>query len=114
MIFRTVLIALTALWFAPLVSVPAAADETGFASMHSQRIEAGRRCMIDHWHSGNGSGRTQRAARYDAIRSWSDFTDLEYGSDWANFNRARGKGIRCQRSGKGYECSVQARPCRRR
>jgi hypothetical protein len=111
---RLTMLALTALLLAPLTSVPAAADETGFASMHDLRREAGRLCMTDHWHTGNGSGRSKKAARYDAIRSWSDFTDLEYGRSWASFRHARGKGIRCQRSGKGYDCSVQARPCRRR
>ncbi len=96
------------------ISPPAAdADDTGFASIHDLRRERGRLCMADHWHSGSGSGRTKRAARRDAIRSWASFTAMEYGSDWARFRRARSKSIRCRRTGRrSYDCSVEARPCR--
>lgn len=96
-------------------SQSARADDTGFAYMHDMRREAGRLCMTDHWHSGNGSGKTKRAARRAAIRSWQDFTNMEYGSDWARFSRARSKGIKCTRTGRrSYDCSVEGRPCRGR
>ena len=42
--------------------------------------------MSDHFHSGSSSAqRTRAAATDEAIRSWADFTALEYGSDWARF-----------------------------
>lgn len=96
------------------VSAPVVrADDTGFASMHDLRRERGRLCMVSHYHSGNGSGPTKAAARRAAIRSWVDFTALEYGTDWARFGRARSRGIRCTRTGKrSYDCSVEGRPCR--
>lgn len=64
----------------------AVADETGFASMHSWRKERGIMCFADHFHSGSGNGQTKRAARRAAIKSWREFTALEYGSDWARFS----------------------------
>jgi hypothetical protein len=90
----------------------AAADETGLASMHDLRREGGRLCMSDHYHFGNGGGATRGAAQNSAIRSWADFTDFEYGSDWARFSRAASKSVSCGRGGSGWECQIQARPCR--
>lgn len=90
----------------------AVADDTGFASMHDWRRERGRTCFLDHYHYGNGSGKTKKAAEIDAIKSWSSFTDLEYGSDWARFSRAASKAIKCQPASSGWECSIEARPCR--
>ena len=112
MSFRLSLIALSAIIAMPATVTPVSADDTGFAYMHDMRRERGRLCMTDHYHHGNGSGSTQRAARNDAIRSWANFTALEYGSDWARFSRAASKGIKCERSSSGYECSIQARPCK--
>lgn len=96
----------------PPMIAKVSADDTGFAYSHSLRRERGRLCMSDHYHYGNGSGRTKRQAQRDAIRSWADFTALEYGSDWARFGRARSKGIKCERSSAGYDCSISARPCK--
>lgn len=106
--------------FVVIIAVPTAppvvhADDTGFAYMHDTRRERGKLCMTDHWHSGSGSGPSKRAARNAAVRSWQDFTNLEYGSDWAYFRRAGSKGVRCKRTGRrSYDCNVEARPCRRR
>ncbi|MGE0023097.1 MAG: hypothetical protein AB7S70_05625 [Hyphomicrobium sp.] len=91
---------------------PAWADQTGFADMHTQARVGGKMCMIDHWHYGNGEGRTKAAAQRDAIGSWQSFTDFEYGSDWARFNKAVAKKISCSQSGSGFSCQVEARPCR--
>ena len=91
----------------------AAADETGLASMHSLRREGGRLCMSDHWHYGSsGSERSRGAAQRGAIRSWQDFTDLEYGSSLARFSRAASRKVSCSRSGGGWSCNVEARPCK--
>jgi hypothetical protein len=89
------------------------ADETGLASMHALRRERGRLCMADHWHYGSsGTQRSKRAATRAAIRSWADFTDLEYGSNWARWGRAASRKVSCESSSGGYNCSVEARPCR--
>jgi hypothetical protein len=93
--------------------LPVAADETGLATMHAWRRERGRICMSDHWHYGSsGSHRTRAAAQRAAIRSWQDFTDLEYGSHWARFSRAASRKVGCSRSGGGWGCNVEGRPCK--
>jgi hypothetical protein len=93
-------------------AAPVLADETGLASMHDMRREGGRLCFTDHYHYGNGSGSTKAAAQRDAIASWSGFTDFEYGSDWARYSRAASKRVSCSKSGGGFACQIEARPCR--
>ncbi len=91
----------------------ASADETGLASIHAMRRERGRICMADHWHYGSsGSLPSRRAAQRDAIRSWQDFTNLEYGSSWARFSRAGSRRVSCSQSGGGWSCNVEGRPCK--
>jgi hypothetical protein len=96
------------------VDVPVTfADETGLATMHAWRRERGRICMSDHWHYGSsGAQRNRRTAQRAAIRSWQDFTALEYGSTWARFNRAASRKMGCSRSGAGWSCDAEARPCK--
>ena len=96
------------------LGVPATfADETGLASMHAWRRERGRICMSDHWHYGSsGAQRSKRVAQRAAIRSWQDFTNLEYGSHWARYGRAAGRKMGCSRSASGWSCDVEARPCK--
>jgi hypothetical protein len=91
-----------------------AASETGLAtSLHDVRREGGRLCMTDHWHYGSsGTENSKAAAQKAAIRSWQDFTDLEYGSVWARFSRAASRKVGCRSTGGGYTCDVEARPCR--
>jgi hypothetical protein len=90
------------------------ADDTGMAtSLHSVRREGGRLCLVDHWHSGTGSGHTKAAAQKAAIRSWAGFTDFEYGSDWARYGLAASKSVRYTKSSSGWSADVDARPCRR-
>ncbi len=91
---------------------PALADQTGFASMHNQARVGGKMCMTDHYHYGSGAGSSKAAAQRDAISSWQSFTDFEYGSDWARFSKAVGKRVSCSRSTSGFDCQVEARPCR--
>jgi hypothetical protein len=96
-------------------SLPAdAASDTGLAtSLHEVRREGGRLCMTDHWHYGSsGSHPTKAGAQRAAIASWRDFTDLEYGSVWARFNRAASRKMGCSRSSAGWTCDAEARPCR--
>lgn len=90
----------------------ALADDTGFAYMHDLRKEGGRTCFTDHYHYGSGTGATKAAAQKSAIASWASFTDFEYGSDWARFSRAASKGMTCSRGGGGFDCQIEARPCK--
>lgn len=99
---------------AGVMVAPAAADETGFASMHTLARVGSKICMTDHWHYGNGTGSTKKAAQRDAIASWQSFTDFEYGSSWASFSRAISKKASCTGSSGSVSCQVEARPCRRR
>lgn len=94
------------------VSAPVLADDTGFAYTHDLRKEGGRTCFTDHYHYGSGAGATKAAAQKAAIGSWASFTDFEYGSDWARFSRAASKGMSCSRGGGGFDCQIEARPCR--
>jgi hypothetical protein len=107
---------LTSLVVAIVVSsfaIPVSAQDGGLAAMHSMRREGGRLCMADHWHYGSsGSQGSKAAAQRAAVASWQDFTDLEYGRAWARFSRAASKRIGCSRSGTGWSCDAEARPCR--
>ncbi len=96
------------------MDVPASrADDTGFASMHTLRREGGRLCMADHWHYGSsGVQRSRSAAQRAAIRSWQDFTDLEYGSNWARYSRAASRRMSCSQASGGFTCDAEGRPCR--
>jgi hypothetical protein len=92
---------------------PTSADQTGLASIHVLRREGGRLCMADHFHFGSSNSQRSRGqATRAAIVSWQDFTDLEYGSDWARFGRAASKRIGCTAGSGGWSCNVEARPCR--
>jgi hypothetical protein len=93
--------------------IPANAQDSGLAAMHSMRREGGKLCMSDHWHYGSsGSNPTKAGAQRAAIASWQDFTDLEYGRAWARFSRAASKKMGCSRGAAGWSCDAEARPCR--
>jgi hypothetical protein len=100
--------------FSTAFMFPAAAfaDVTGFDSMHSQRKEAGKTCMTEHFHSGSGSGKTKQAALAAAVRSWREFTAFEYGATWGSWNKAASKSVRYTRENTGWSANVEARPCR--
>lgn len=91
--------------------MPASADETGLASMHSWRTERGTTCMVDHFHYGSGEGRTKKHARDAAIKSWQEFTAFEYGTDWAHFRKAASKTIGYSTTTSGWSATIEARPC---
>jgi hypothetical protein len=111
---RVVLGVVVAVIAAISVDVPtSSADQTGMAGMHAMRREGGRLCMADHWHYGSsGVQRSRSAAQRAAIRSWQDFTDLEYGSDWARYGRAASRRMSCSGASGGVTCDAEARPCR--
>jgi len=110
----TYLLILVALFVFVLSTPPATADDTGFASIHALRKERGKICMVDHYHSGAGTGRTKRAARRAAIGDWQGFTAWEYGTDWGSFRSAASKGIAYEKVANGWSANVEARPCNRR
>lgn len=94
-----------------------AAPSSGIAAAianapHESRLEGGRVCYSSHAHYGSGGGNSRQAAERAAIGSWASFTDFEYGSAWANYSKAAGKRMSCSQSGSGWDCSLEARPCR--
>ena len=94
------------------VITPAAADETGLAGSHTLRKEGGKLCMADHFHGGSGDGPAKAAARAAAARSWSSFTAMEYGTNWARFGRAASVSVKYTKAEKGWSASIEARPCK--
>lgn len=105
--------AVLAMALIPLPQGAVQADETGMASMHDWRRERGKICLVGHFHSGHGIGRTKKLARRAAIRSWQEFTAWEYGTTWAYFRRAANRSINVTRSASGWEANVEARACKR-
>jgi hypothetical protein len=94
--------------------VAATAQEiTGLAAMHDMRREKGKLCMSDHFHFGNGNGATKQAAQRSAVRSWIDFTHLEYGGRWSSFGNSASKKVSYTKESAGWSASVEARPCYR-
>ena len=95
-------------------TVPAAAVSAAIANApHDARYERGFICYTDHFHYGSSAGQaSRRAAEIAAAGSWESFVDFEYGSAWARFSKAGSKGFKCEQSGGGWGCSVEARPCR--
>jgi len=90
----------------------------GLAAIHKLGIEDGRLCMSDHPHYGQtGTWQTVDQAKASAIKSWSGFTRIEYGDDWAAFRLATDHKFYCSQAagnrGRGWTCNVEARPCRR-
>jgi len=82
---------------------------------HDARIERGFVCYSEHFHYGSSGIQPTRAkAEAAAISSWSSFVDFEYGSAWARYARAGSKQMSCSQSGSGWDCSVEARPCKGR
>ncbi len=74
---------------------------------------ARKSCWVDHYHSGGGTGTTRRRAKKAAIRSWEDFTALEYGAQWGHYRLAKNRSLSCSGTRADYECNVSAIPCHR-
>jgi hypothetical protein len=91
----------------------ARADETGLAAIHTWKKVGKKTCMLDHYHSGQGTGANRKAAEAAAIQSWASFTDLEYGSSWASFKIAERKSVKCSQDGSNsFSCQIEALACR--
>ncbi len=95
------------------VVAPLAAQETGLDALHTQRREAGKICMIDHFHYGSSTAmKTKKAAEVEAIRDWAGFTAWEYGDPWGRWTLAGSKKVECTGSGANWGCKVEARACK--
>ena len=93
--------------------LPVYADNTGFINMHQLHRYGNYLCTVSHEHTGNGTvQKNRKLAIRSAIRSWSDFTVWEYGSDWGKWRYARGKMVDCEGRKGAIICSVIARPCK--
>lgn len=95
-----------------LLSAPARADDTGFASSHDLRKEKGKLCMSDHDHLGTADGKTKPAAKAAAVKVWETYTAFEYGSDWARYSRAAPVSTEYTKAETGWTAVVTSRPCK--
>jgi hypothetical protein len=92
-------------------SAGAAAQQT----LHEEVRVGKNSCMVDHYHFGSSKGMaSKKAAEAEAVASWANFVDFEYGGAYASWKIAAGKQVDCAKDGGGtWGCSVSARPCRR-
>jgi hypothetical protein len=91
---------------------PALANETGLAGIHAWMKIGKKTCMVDHFHSGTGSGPTKKLAEAAAARDWAGFTAFEYGTTWANPSIAVSRTMQCTQDGAAWSCQMDARACR--
>ena len=102
-------LAMLALSAAPLRV--AAKDGAGLAGIHAWVKAAGKTCMADHFHDGQGAGSTKAQAQAAAVRAWTDFTAWEYGGRWAKWQLSASKSESCTGSRGNISCNVSSRPC---
>ena len=88
-----------------------AQEGMGLAGIHTWVKIAGKTCMADHFHDGQGNGPTKAQAQAAAIRAWTDFTAWEYGRRCAKWQLSVSKSANCSGSRGNISCSVQSRPC---
>ncbi|MEO1265984.1 MAG: hypothetical protein AAFV26_09795 [Pseudomonadota bacterium] len=94
-------------------TAPVFAD-TALLSLHEQRREGRKICLVGHFHAGTASGqRSKKLALRAAARDWQGFTAWEYGNRWGQWRNASNKSASCQRIGATWSCDVEGRPCRR-
>jgi len=87
---------------------------TGAAVIHDLARMNGRYCFAGHVHYGSSSGAaTQAAAKAEAIESWFELVDLEYGAQWSSYSISAAKSVKCSQSGMAWGCEVHAIPCSR-
>jgi hypothetical protein len=89
----------------------AAQHGMGLASIHTWVKVAGKTCMADHFHDGQGSGSTKTQAQAAAVRAWSDFTAWEYGRRWSRWQSSASKSESCSGNSGTISCNVSSRPC---
>lgn len=110
---RMVWVAVAAACAMTLPTVQVQADDTGVGQLlHSMKRYGKKVCFEGHYHTGNGTGPTKKAAEVDAVKSWAGFTALEYGTDWAQWTKAHNKTLACSQSGSSFSCQADAVPCK--
>ena len=92
---------------------PSAHAEDALAASHGLAKQGGRLCMVDHAHSGFGTGASKPAARAAAVKSWIDFTNLEYGRSWASYSASGSQKVTYTKEASGWGATVEGRPCKR-
>lgn len=65
----------------------------------------------EHWGDSAGKGSRNEAYAY-AVRNWSAFVKLEYGSRYADFNLALKKEVTCKDDHGSWGCIIKAQACR--
>jgi hypothetical protein len=89
----------------------AAQEGMGLAGIHDWVKVAGKTCMADHFHDGQGTGPTKAQAQAAAVRAWVDFTAWEYGRRWARWQLSVSKSESCSGNRGNISCNVSSRPC---
>jgi hypothetical protein len=85
---------------------------TGAAVIHDIRVMNGRYCFDGHVHYGASTGMPSlKAAQSEAINSWFQLVDLEYGGKWSDYRKSAAKDMKCAPSGAGWGCELHAIPC---
>lgn len=108
------LVATLALLLPAIPAIPAIADDTGVAqSLHDVRREGRKLCLEGHFHDGHSSGMaSQKGAEAEAIKAWEEFTNWEYGTDWASWSKAASRRLTCSNTGVSWGCHAEARACK--
>lgn len=87
---------------------------SGAAVIHDLAKYGSRYCFKEHVHFGSSSGQaTQAKAKAEAIESWYELVNLEYGAQWSSFAVSAAKSVQCSQSGTSWGCEVHAIPCSR-
>jgi hypothetical protein len=87
---------------------------SGAAVIHDLAKMGGRYCFAGHVHYGSSAGQpTQAKAKAEAILSWYELVDLEYGAQWSSYNISAAKKVSCLQSGQSWGCEIHAIPCSR-
>lgn len=87
---------------------------SGAAVIHDVAKMGGHYCFAGHVHYGSSSGQpTQAKAKAEAIQSWWELVNLEYGAQWSSYNLSAAKKVSCGQSGQSWGCEIHAIPCSR-
>jgi hypothetical protein len=114
--YKSLLLSLPLIAGFALLANHAHAGDNGIAAMvHKLRAEGGKVCQDGHFHVGTSPAldNKDKALKY-ALDNWSQFTIVEYGTSWGNFQSAAERSTDCWQEGTGtqWTCKVRARPCR--
>lgn len=87
---------------------------TGAAVIHDLAKMGGHYCFAGHVHYGSSSGQATLAkAKAEAIASWYELVNLEYGDQWSSYGISAAKKVSCAQSGTSWGCEIHAIPCSR-